>query len=170
MNVAEVFNGRSVPISTTEDRHSTRDSIDFRGIGLHPNSSTVLDTQKVVHDFETLIPLREVDTADIHTSLVLTLGVVTKESEDGDNGGGCDIESQLVLKHGELLDEFRQALHDVRAILVKLLSSLGVFNESGVWRGWFGERCSGSWKVNRFEVRAWSRPMRFIVYNEPFAD
>jgi len=78
-NTVEIPSLSLVPISTTEKPNSTRDRIRLSGIRLHSDPSAMLDTQQMVDDFETFLPLGVVGTTDIHDALELTLGVITKE-------------------------------------------------------------------------------------------
>ena len=67
----------------------------------------------MIDHFEPPVSLGEINTADIHHSLKLALGMIPQECQDGDNSRRCNVERQFILQHGELLDEFRQALHEV---------------------------------------------------------
>lgn len=53
----------------------------------------MLDAQKVVHHFEPLCPGRVVGSANVHDLLVLSVGVIPQEVNDGDNSGGGNVES-----------------------------------------------------------------------------
>ena len=67
----------------------------------------------MIDHFKPLVSLGEINTADVHHGLELALGMVPQECQDRDNTRRGDVERQLVLQHGELLDEFRQALRKV---------------------------------------------------------
>ena len=86
----------------------------------------------MVHDLEPLLAFWEVHTTDIHDTLELALGVVTEEGENGNNGGGSDVERQFVLEYGELLDELGEALGKVGAVGVQCLGGRGVFGSSRI--------------------------------------
>ena len=49
----------------------------------------------------------------------MRLGVVAKEGQDGDYGRGVDVEGELVLYYGELLDELGEARDNVGAVVVE---------------------------------------------------
>ena len=85
------------PISTTINLNSTRNRVSFASIGLDPDPPGMPDTEQMVHGLEPLLAFGVVCTADIHAGLELALGVVAEEGEDGWDGGGCDVERQLVL-------------------------------------------------------------------------
>lgn len=114
------------PIRSSENWDSARDGVSLASVGLDPDSSGVLDGEQVVYDFKSLFALGEVDTADVHAGFKLALAVVAQESEDRDDGAGCDVESQLVLQDGELLDELGKALGEVGSIGVQLLCGFSV--------------------------------------------
>lgn len=67
----------------------------------------------MIDNLKPLISLGEVDSGNIHDTLVLTLGVVTKECEDRDDTGRTNVQSQFIFENGELLDIFRQTLDQV---------------------------------------------------------
>lgn len=60
-----------------------------------------------------------VDGGDVRDLLELALCVVTEEGENRDDGLGGDVEDELVLVDGELLDVLGQAGGDVLAVLVQ---------------------------------------------------
>ena len=98
------------------------------------------NAQQVVHDLETLLALREVDSGDVHDTLELALRVVSEEDQDGPDSGRRDVKRELVLEHGELLDELGQALDEVRAEFVQRLRRLGMTRYGRVGRRRLGER------------------------------
>lgn len=128
-----------VPIRTMVHRHSTRDRIHLARTRLHPDPPTELHAQQMVHDLEPFLALGVVYAADIHEGFELALAVVPEEREDGHDRGRGDVEGQLVLEDGELLDEFGQALREVRPVVVQLLRRFRVLGQSGVGRSRFGE-------------------------------
>ena len=77
----------------------------------------------MVNNFETLLLVREVDAADVHKLLELTLPMVTEEREDREDSRRRNVKGELVFQNGELLNEFRKTLDQIRAIFVKLLGS-----------------------------------------------
>lgn len=68
---------------------------------------------------EALLPGREVDRGNVNDLLVLALCVVAEEGEGGDDRLGRDVEGELVLVDGELLNVFRQAGGDVLSKVVQ---------------------------------------------------
>ena len=118
--------GANVPVCASEERHSTRDGVGLASVRLDPDASGVLHAKEVVHNLEALVPLREVDGGDVHDALELALRVVPEEGENLDDGGRRDVDGELVLEDGELLDVFREALSDVRAISMECRSGLFV--------------------------------------------
>jgi hypothetical protein len=80
----------------------------------------VLDAEEVVDDFEPLGPRGVVGSADVHHTLVLRVRVVAEEVDDVDDGRGRDVERELILVHGRLLDEFGERRHEERAKLLQL--------------------------------------------------
>lgn len=74
------------------------------------------------HDDTRLKPVGlggEVDGGDVDDLPVLALGVVAQEGEDGEDGLGGDVDGELVLVDGELLDVFGEGGEDVLAVLVE---------------------------------------------------
>src|SRR5260221_288879 len=65
----------TLPVSTTENLNSTRDSVRFTSVSLHANPTTISDAQQVINNFEPLLSFRVVNTTDIHDLLKLTLRV-----------------------------------------------------------------------------------------------
>lgn len=129
----------NAPVGSSEDLNSTGNRISLRSVGLHPNPAGVLDTEKVIDHFESLLPLRIICTADIHTRFELTLRVVPKEGEDRENARGSGVEGQLILEDGKLLYVFGETLGEIRAIGVEGFRCLSVLGDGRVGRGGFGK-------------------------------
>ena len=110
---------RRIPISTTENTNGARNGIGLCSIGLDPDPAAVLDTQQMVDDFEAFLAFGVVCTTDIHDTLELALAVVTEKSENGDDSGGGDVESELVVEDGELMNEFWETLGEVGGVGVE---------------------------------------------------
>ncbi len=72
-----------------------------------------------MNHLESEVPGWIVDRCDIHDRFILTLCVIPKECQDGDDRGGDDVDGELVLVNRELLDEFGQTSGEVLAILVE---------------------------------------------------
>jgi hypothetical protein len=105
-----------IPIRTPEDLHGTWHWVRLTSIRLDTNPARGLDTQQVIDYLKTLLPLREIHTANVHEGFELALRVIPEESQNGDHGGGRDVDSQLVFEYRELLNEFGKALGEVGAI------------------------------------------------------
>ena len=110
---------RRIPISTTENTNGARNGIGLCSIGLDPDPAAVLDTQQMVDDFEAFLAFGVVCTTDIHDTLELALAVVTEKSENGDDSGGGDVESELVVEDGKLMNEFWETLGEVGGVGVE---------------------------------------------------
>ena len=65
----------------------------------------------------------------------------------GDDAGGRDVECELVLEDGELLDIFREALEEVGAVGVQLLRSLRILGDRRIGRGWLREGGCGRYAL-----------------------
>ena len=98
-----------LPVGTVEHSGRARYRSHLVGICLDSKSSVVFDAEQMVHNLESLRASREIDTADIHQSLELTLTVVTQKGQDGNDGTGVDVQCQLVLVDRKLLNELGQA-------------------------------------------------------------
>lgn len=72
--------------------------------------------QEVVDDLKPLVASRKINRRDIHHSLELALRMVSKEVQGWDNARWSSVESELVLINAVLLDEFRKALDEIRAV------------------------------------------------------
>lgn len=108
-----------IPISTTENTNGARNGIGLCSIGLDPDPAAVLDTQQMVDNFEAFLAFGVVCTTDIHDTLELALAVVTEKSENGDDSGGGDVESELVVEDGKLMNEFWETLGEVGGVGVE---------------------------------------------------
>jgi len=108
-----------IPVCTPEDGSSTGDRVCFSGIGLDPDSTTLRNAEQVINNFESLVPVGVICTADVHAAFKLTLRVISQECEHRDDTRRRDVESEFVLENGELLDEFRQTLHEICSICMQ---------------------------------------------------
>lgn len=98
-----------VPICCTVDCRSTGHWCDLICVRLDPDPRVVLDTEQVVDDLKSLTPERVVCTGDVHHGPKLSLRVVSQKSQRRDDGRWVDVEGELVLDDGELLDVLGQA-------------------------------------------------------------
>lgn len=91
-----------------------------------------------------------VDGSDVRDLLELALRVVTEEGEDGDDGLGGDVENELVLVDGELLDVLGQASSDVLAVLMQGRDLgrrvVGGVDTDGLLEGRGGGLVGGRWE------------------------
>lgn len=101
------------PVGTPENGASTRNAVRFACVRLHPNPPSILIAQQVIHNLEPLVLLREVDSRDIHNGLELALRMVAQEREDGYDARWADVQGEFVFADRELLNKFRQCLHEV---------------------------------------------------------
>lgn len=139
------------PVCSCEHGHGTRDSVGLARVSLHADPACVSDAQEVVDNLETLFSLRIVGTTDVHDLFELALRMVAEESEDGHDARRRDVQRQLVLDHGELLDELGKTLDEVGAVVVQLLGRRCILGDGWVGRGGLGERRSGCWVSVRWE-------------------
>lgn len=116
-----------VPIGGSEHTRRTWNRCDLICIRLDSDSRVELDAQQMVYDFESLGTCGVVGSRDVHQRSELTLSVVSKESQGGDDGRWVDIECQFVLDDGELLDVFGEAGGDVRSVVVEASGDFRVF-------------------------------------------
>lgn len=134
-----------IPVCTPEDGNSTGDRIRFSCIGLDPNSATLGNTEQVVHNLESLVPVGVICTTDVHAAFKLTLRVVSQERKHRNDTRRGDVESEFVLENGELLDEFGQTLHEISAIGMQGFSGLCMKRDSWIRRCRFLEWGDRSW-------------------------
>lgn len=85
------------------------------------------DTEHVVDNLESLVAGGIVDRSYIGDLGVLGGGVVLEECHDGDQAGGRNVDGELVLPDGELLDVFGKAGHDVLSVFVHGVGLVLVF-------------------------------------------
>lgn len=140
------------PISPPKHLRSTWNSVRLPRIRLHANPPRALNTQQIIHDLKPLIPLRKVDSRDVHDALELALRVVAQEGEDLNDARRRGVQHELVLQNGELLDVLREALEEVCAVRVQRLGRRGVLRQRGVGRRGLGERRGGGCSLKRFSA------------------
>lgn len=102
-----------IPVCPPEDRNATWDRVGFASICLDAYPCGMLDSQQVVDDFEAFLAFWKVDGGDVDDTLELALGMISKESQDWDDGRGGDVQGELILQYGELLYEFWETLHEI---------------------------------------------------------
>jgi hypothetical protein len=123
----------NTPVGTVEDRGSTGHWVHLSSICLYAYPSSMLVAQQMIHNLEPLLPLRIIGATNILAALELALGMVAKESEDGNNARRTNVERELILEYRELLDELGEALEKVRAVVMKFSGGFGVFSSRRVW-------------------------------------
>lgn len=108
----------TLPVCTIEHVGGARYAVRFPSIGLHSNPSCVLYTQQVIDSFEPFLSLRIICATNVYDALELALRVIAEKGENRNDSGRCDVERKFVLEYRELLDEFWQALSEIRAVCV----------------------------------------------------
>jgi hypothetical protein len=90
-----------VPVGTIVETAERRNRGGLVGVGLDTNASVVADREHVVDDLETLVTSRVVDSGDVADLGELCGSVVLEEVENGENGGGGDVDDKLILPDRE---------------------------------------------------------------------
>ena len=88
---------KRAPVSPSENRDSTRNSIRLPGIRLDTDPSRLGKAKEVIHDLKPLVTLRVVSTAYVDTALKLALRVVPQEDENGNDRARGNVEREFVL-------------------------------------------------------------------------
>lgn len=114
----QIVNLALVPVCSVVQTADGRDRGRLIRVGLDPDSRVVPDTQHVVDDLETLVSCRIVDCCNVRDLGELRSCVVLEEGHDRENAGGRDVDRELVLPDGELLDVLWQTGQEVLAIVV----------------------------------------------------
>merc|ERR1711977_278396 len=115
----EIVDFTLVPVGTVVEGCDGWDGSGLVRVGLHPDTRVVTDRQHVVDDLETLVAGRVVYGGDVGDLGELGGGVVFEEGEGGDDAGGRDVDGELILPNGELLDVFGQTGQQILAVLVQ---------------------------------------------------
>lgn len=126
-NAKHVVHFTLVPQSAIEKTGHTGDGLSLVAVCLDADTGVVADAEHVVDDLESLVAGGIVDRSNIGDLCVLGGGVVLEECHDGDQPGGRNIDSELVLPDGELLDVFGKAGHDVLSVFVHGVGLMLVF-------------------------------------------
>lgn len=121
-----------VPVGAVEQTNDRGNGGDLVGVGLDTDARLMGVGEEVVDDLERgqhtrfagcaktrLKPVGlggEVDGGDVDDLPVLALGVVAEKGEDGEDGLGGDVDGELVLVDGELLDVFGEGGEEVLAV------------------------------------------------------
>lgn len=86
-----------IPVCSTEDGNTTGYRVCFASISLDANPPRMLNAQQVVNHLEAFLSLWEIDGGDVHSTFELTLRVISKESQDGDDARWGDVQGELIL-------------------------------------------------------------------------
>jgi hypothetical protein len=84
-----------VPVGTVVETAKRRNGSGLVGVGLDADTGVVADGEHVVDDLETLVAGRVIDSGEFGG------GVVLEEVEDGEDGGGGDVDDELILPYRE---------------------------------------------------------------------
>ena len=108
-----------VPVGTIVQTGDGRDRRRFVGVCLDSDARIVAHTQQVVDHFKPLVARWIVDGGNVRHLCKLGCSMVFEKMEDRKDARGWDIDDQLVLPYGELLDVFGQAGKKVLPISVQ---------------------------------------------------
>lgn len=108
MNSKQIISLSLIPICSIVQVTDRRNGGGLVGVGLDTDTGVVLNGQQVVDNLETLVAGGVVDSRNVRHLGELRRGVVLQESEDGNDGGGGDVDGELVFPDGELLDVLGQ--------------------------------------------------------------
>lgn len=108
-----------VPQSALEQTSHAGNRRRLVGVGLDTDAGVVANTEHVVNDLKTLVAGGEVNTGDIGDLGEFGRSMVLEEAHHGNDTGGGSVDGEFVLPHGELLDVFGKAGHDVLSIGVQ---------------------------------------------------
>lgn len=86
-----------IPVCSTEDRNTAGYWVRFASIGLDANPPRMLDAQQVVNHLEAFLSFWEINGGDVHDTFELTLRVISKKSQDGDDARRGDVQSEFIL-------------------------------------------------------------------------
>jgi hypothetical protein len=90
-----------VPVGTVVETAKRRNGSGLVGVGLDADTGVVADGEHVVDDLETLVAGGVIDSGDVADLGELGGGVVLEEVEDGEDGGGGDVDDELILPYRE---------------------------------------------------------------------
>lgn len=117
-NAKHVVNFTFVPKGAIEETGHTGDGLCLIAVCFDADTRVVADTEHVVDNLESLVASGIVDRSYIGDLGVLGGSVVLEECHDRDQTGWRNVNGELVLPNGELLDVFGKAGHDVLAVFV----------------------------------------------------
>ena len=92
----KIVNFSLVPVGAVVEAANGRNGCGFVCVGLDPNARVVSNAQHVVHNFESLISCRVVNSCDVGNLGELGCGVVLEEVEDGDHALRWDVDDKLI--------------------------------------------------------------------------
>jgi hypothetical protein len=97
----QIVNLTLVPVGTVVETAKRRDGGGLVGVGLDADTGVVADGEHVVDDLETLVASGVIDSGDVADLGEFGGGVVLEEVEDGEDGGGGDVDDELILPYRE---------------------------------------------------------------------
>jgi hypothetical protein len=86
-----------VPVGTIVEPAKRRNGSGLVGVGLDADTGVVTDGEHVVDNLEALVAGRVVDSGDVADLGEFGGSVVLEEVEDGEDGGGGDVNDELIL-------------------------------------------------------------------------
>jgi len=90
-----------VPVGTVVETANRRDGSGLVGVGLDADTGVVADGKHVVDNLEALVAGRVINSGDVADLGELGGGVILEEVEDGEDGGGGDVDDELILPDRE---------------------------------------------------------------------
>jgi hypothetical protein len=96
-NTEQVVDFTLVPVGTIVETAKRRDGCGLVGVGLDTDTGVVADGKHVVDNLEALVAGRVIDSGDVADLSELCGGVVLEEVEDGEDGGGGNVNDELIL-------------------------------------------------------------------------
>jgi hypothetical protein len=86
-----------VPVGTIVETAKRRNGCGLVGVGLDADTGVVADGKHVVDNLEALVAGRVIDSGDVADLGEFGGGVVLEEVKDGEDGGGGDVDDELIL-------------------------------------------------------------------------
>jgi hypothetical protein len=90
-----------VPVGTIVETAKRRYGSGLVGVGLDTDTGVVADGEHVVDNLEALVAGRVIDSGDVADLGEFGGGVVLEEVEDGEDGGGGDVDDELIFPDRE---------------------------------------------------------------------
>lgn len=115
----EIIHLALIPICAVVQPGNAGHRRSFVGVRLDANARIVAYTEEIIDNFKALAPGGVVDGGDVSHRGELGGGMVFQERDDGNDARGRDVDGQLVLPDGELLNVFREAGGEVLTVGMK---------------------------------------------------